>query len=89
MRPTVEKMGLVREIQLAFARWTVPAMTTAEQASTAPRPTLRALAAVEQPHPIGSGRVFTGLVITAVLLGSQTLAASAPPAQRCAPAVAQ
>ena len=53
-------------------------MTTTEQASTALRPALRALAAVEQPQPIGSGRVVTGLVIAAVLLGSQTLAASAP-----------
>ena len=77
MRPTVETASLVREILLAFSRWTVPAMTTAEQAPAAPRPLLRALAA---PPGLGAGqqRLLSGLALTAALLGTQTLAASTP-----------
>ena len=62
---------------LAFGRWTVPAMTTAEQASSPPRPALRALAS--PPRLLaGHRRLLGGLAVAAALLGTQTLAASTP-----------
>ncbi len=76
MRPTVETASLVREIHLAFASWTVPAMTTAEQAPSAPRPALRAL---EPPQrQAGNHRLLSAAAVAAALLGTQTLAASVP-----------
>jgi len=62
---------------LAFGRWTVPAMTPAEQAPAAPRPLLRALASPPQLLA-GHRRLLGGLAVAAALLGTQTLAASTP-----------
>jgi hypothetical protein len=47
MRSTVETKSLVREIRLVFCRWTVPAMTTAQQRSAVGNGLMAALAAVQ------------------------------------------
>ena len=77
MRPTVETWSLGSEIALAFRRWTVWAMTTAE-ANTPVSPgegtehnsTAAAGTAMRRRRLLGAAG------LTAVLLGSQSLAAS-------------
>ena len=80
MRSTVETASLDREIHLGFTGWTVPAMTTAEQPPAARSP--RSLQPARRPAdraPAGwRGWLISGVSVSAVLLGSQTLAASSP-----------
>jgi len=78
MRSTVERLSLVREIHLAFNRWTVPAMTTAEQPVAAAAAS--SVVGLRRPAEPAAWKRQLGLAagIAAALLGSQTLAASTP-----------
>lgn len=80
MRSTVERLSLDREIRLVFAGWTVPAMTTAEQppAAAPSRACETPVASGTSASPAWRPLLLSGLSVTAVLLGSQTLAASTP-----------
>ena len=86
MRPTVERMSLVREIRLIFASWTVPAMTTVERTTPGPTTTF-----TTTPRMTRHGRdtqasaargwrtwALQGFALAAVALGTQALAASSP-----------
>ncbi len=69
-------MSLVREFALVFLPWTVPTMTTAEARATAVVPVRR----VQRPWGRPKDRMLSLAGLAAVVVGSQTLAASSPQA---------